>query len=224
MSDVVFFDCESDCTFRDCPGQDRSTAFAYMQATIICALSVDAAACLKDGTDAVSAATKHSFWRDAETRQPFEPLLALFDDAAVIVAYNGLDFDFPLLFKYYARDDPGRLRYFSHRAKCFDPFSRIRAAFDHWPKLDKLLSENGVPTKTSTGLEAVSMWNDGRRDELLAYCTQDVESMAKLCLLGDLTYRFYGVAATIPARLVDVRCELRSTEERGDGEPFVLVA
>ena len=62
------------------------------------------------------------------------------------------------------------------------------------------------------------------QDELLAYCTQDDESMAKLCLLGDLTYRFYGVAGTIPARLVDVRCELRSAEERGDGEPFVLVA
>jgi len=188
MGPVVFFDCESDISFARAAGEELSEKLKNMQATVICALSVDVsaidAACTR-GTELDS--DVHSrlvCWRDDNTLPdgPFAPLLDLFDRASVIVAYNGSGFDMPLLRKYYQKGCAGGARYLKHRLKLLDPFMSIRTATGSAPSLDKLLKLNGLPTKTSSGLEAIRMWEDGRREELLSYCQNDVDALARLTL------------------------------------------
>ena len=54
------------------------------------------------------------------------------------------------------------------------------------PKLDALLAANGLPGKTSDGLEAIRMGERGDRDQLRAYCAEDVRLLAQLTLLPEL--------------------------------------
>lgn len=187
---VIFFDLESDCTFRNCPGDDRSAQFSFMQVTCCCALSVESSQCLlPDEADEVAArGAARVWWRDEAVKgcDPFATLLAEFDRAELIVGYNALDFDFPLLRKHYGRGPGAEARYAAHRCKCLDPFARIRSALEFWPKLDALLEANGLPSKTGDGKEAVTLWELQKRDELQAYCAQDVALLARLCLRSRL--------------------------------------
>lgn len=188
MPKVIFFDSESDATFKMLGG-GRGFGIAHMQATVVCALVVESkhCACAGKEDDVVKHGEKLHWWRDeGASSAPFAELLDLFDESEMIVAYNGLGFDFPLLGKYYGRGHAGRRRYCSHRFKCHDPFARLRAATDTWPKLDVLLKANGLAEKTGDGVLAVKLWAEGRRDELLKYCERDVEQLARLCMLDKL--------------------------------------
>jgi len=209
MPFVVFFDCESDCTFQSAAGGNRAEAFTRMQATVVCAVVIDTEQCEK-GTDrstALSFAKEKHWWRDeAESgKGPFNELLKLFDEADCIVAFNGIDFDLPLLRKHYGSSKRGMKRYLDHRIKCHDPFVKIRTATDVWFKLDVLLRANGLPTKTGTGLEAIRMWENGEREKLKTYCAQDVRSLVALTLLerleapnvGSLPNHVHGITSAL---------------------------
>ena len=193
---VVVFDAESDVSFANCVGATRAEQMANMQATVVCALVLDATLCEApvDPDRALATAVAHHWWRDDNSRgsNPFEPLLELFDAAELIVAYNGIGFDFPLLRKHYT----DAARYCSHRAKCHDPMLRIKHTYDEMPKLDALLAVNGLPTKTSEGLEAIRMWEQGRREELRAYCAEDVRLLALVTLQP--TVRLPGIGEVNP--------------------------
>ena len=202
---VVVFDAESDVSFAKCVGHSRNEKMRHMQATVICALVLDASLCLDaaDADRAMATAEALHWWRDDNTHgvNPFAPLLALFDDAAAIVAYNGLGFDFPLLRKHYAADAQGQARYVAHRFKCHDPMVRLLHAVDAQPKLDALLLANGLPTKTADGLQAIHMWEANERDKLRDYCAEDVRLLALLVLRD--TVRVPGVG-TVSAAVVAV--------------------
>mmetsp|Transcript_27209 Transcript_27209/g.58612 ORF Transcript_27209/g.58612 Transcript_27209/m.58612 type:complete len:116 (-) Transcript_27209:94-441(-) len=60
--------------------------------------------------------------------------------------------------------------------RTFDPYKLLRDAFGTSVrlKLDVLLRDNGLAPKTATGVEAVRMYADGRRDELERYNRVDV--------------------------------------------------
>ncbi len=219
----VVFDLESDCTFRNCPGDDRSAQFSFMQVTCCCALTIESSQCLlPDEADAaVARGTARVWWRDEAAKgcDPFASLLTEFDQAEIIMGYNALDFDFPLLRKHYGRGPRAEDRYIAHRCKCLDPFARIRSALDFWPKLDALLEANDLPCKSGDGKEAVTLWELQKRDELQAYCAQDVALLARLCLRSRLRIPrrtgppllvendLFGVASALVAR--------RAAEELG---------
>tara|TARA_X000001036_G_C20651948_1_gene795404 strand:- start:1050 stop:1760 length:711 start_codon:yes stop_codon:yes gene_type:complete len=206
---VVVFDVETDSTFATCgaaPG-DREHQFQCLQITIACSLELDAAACASAAPDeALARARARHWWRDVARpgEDPFEDLLRSFDSALVIVAFNGLDFDFGVLKKHYHGDSA---RYLRHRCKCLDSFATIRACTGIWAKLDTLLKANKLITKSGDGLEAIVMWNAGRRDALRSYCAQDVTCLASLVLLeeivvpgaGILPHRVFGVRAALAA-------------------------
>ena len=135
---MVVFDLESDCTFKNCPGETRFAQMLHMQATLACALVLDATLCLNPDTreKAIEDAVPLHWWRDGpvgDDKNPFAQLLRLFDHASCIVAYNGLDFDFPLLLKHYSPSREGQRRYLSHRLKCLDPLVSLRAITDLRP-------------------------------------------------------------------------------------------
>ena len=224
---VVIFDLEAD-------GKHKNNDFTYTQVTVACAMVLDAQACLKARTRAerravVANGKAFHWWRHEmsgpdKRGEPMAELLKLFDEATLIVAYNGLAYDFPLLLKHYAGKDRYK-RFWSHRLKTHDPFSRIKEVVGHWPKLDDLLTANKLQTKSSTGLEAIQMWYDGRHDELLAYCTDDVRLLAELVMLPQL---ICPKAAVLPETVFGIRpalvgstCPLGSPAPSPKGSPTV---
>ena len=187
---VVVFDLESD-------SGDMSDDFRWMQITVGCCIVVDTALCLEVGPEAgkraLAAGTQYTFWRDvapARNIDPFAKMLELFDDADAIVAYNGLYFDMSLLRRHYGRNEE---RYMRHRLKVLDTFDRIKGATNRWPKLDVLLSANGLPSKSGDGKKAIRLWEAQKRDELEAYCMDDVKLLLQLVILDDIHYPGVGV-------------------------------
>jgi hypothetical protein len=229
---VLIFDLEADSS-------SRSDDFRWTQITVACALVLDANSCMADrirehdGTqtyEAVENARYYRWWRDVSVdgKDPFHELLTLMDEATLIVAYNGLEYDFPLLKRHYAHN---QARYLSHRIKTLDPFANIKALTQRWPKLDNLLIANSLPAKIANGLQAIKMWDDQRRDELEEYCKADVVLLAKLVLhdkitapgIGRLPNSVFGVASALAAQRESAHVPVVESEAETT-EPFVKVA
>lgn len=194
MAVCVVFDCETDSKPPSCR-ERGATDFSFVQCTCACALEIDlsavqvvpSAAQVASTAQLLSSAKKLTCWRDviaSRGANPFAPLLALFDSADIIVGFNALDFDFPLLKRHYGK--MGLQRYYSHRFKCIDVFERVRSATGSWPSLDGLLSLNNLGSKSGSGAFAITLWNEGRRAELEHYCQDDVRLTAELAMLPRL--------------------------------------
>lgn len=209
---TVVWDCETDCSFRSLAGMCRDQQLKVMQATVVCATVFESEDSLVDDNweTAFAASKEYTFWRDDGSNEthPFEPLLALFDAAEVVVAYNGLGFDMPIMRKYYGTSKSAKQRYLEHRMKLFDPMLRVAAATDlPFPKLSNLLEANQVPSKTGDGLLAIQLWAAGKREELREYCANDVRALAQLVHLSELVVptvgvlpnRVHGIASAILA-------------------------
>lgn len=202
---VLFFDLEAD-------SGSRADDFKWTQVTCACATMISVDACIKATGDpeaaerAVANGTHRHWWRDvAELGQdPLEEMLRLMDMAVLIVAFNGLEYDFPLMKRHYCRNFK---RYVAHRTKTLDPFMNIKLATGKWYKLDRLLIANGLPAKIANGKEAITMWEQDRREELREYCAADVFLMARLCLQSEIVLpdcgraenRLFGVASALAA-------------------------
>lgn len=185
LGPVVVFDCETDSTFLSSVGFDRTEKLKNMQVTVVCAEELDASmvevvTAANDAHDSSIEPRRFTCWRDNNDVDggPFEVLFAAFDRASLIVAYNGVGFDMPVLRKYYASS----ARFMRHMQKLHDPFDRIRSNTGLWVGLDAVLSRNGLPTKTGSGIDAVRLWEEGRRDELAGYCANDVTALTGLVL------------------------------------------
>lgn len=213
MPTSVIFDIETDCSFSSLRGMSRDQGMRVMQATVVCALVVDSDFALQAHSfeEAEETAQEVFFWRDVAKNEkgPFDDLFSLFDDAEVIVAFNGLGFDFPVLRKHYGVGKKAKERYLLHRLKTLDPMLSIAAATDlPFVSLDKLLKCNRLDCKTSNGLEAINMWNNDRREELLKYCMDDVRQLAHIVYLsnlhlqgvGQLPNSVHGIASAILAQ------------------------
>ena len=190
---VVVFDIETQNKISDMPGAERLDQICNLQVSCLSFLVVDAERLLDpdDAAQAVEDGVMTTLWRDEDPdgRGPFEPLFRAFDDAELIVSYNGLDFDHPVLWKH---SDKRRAE--AHLLKAHDAFSRLRANTQMWYKLDNLLRANGLATKTANGLEAIRMWNEGERERLREYCESDTRQLARLLALPEL--RLPGGGAT----------------------------
>ena len=217
---VVVFDAETDSGFERLCGYSRDAYLRQiMQFTCLCTLEVPAAAvhaCTKfpDDVDALLAAsTRRTFWRDCaeDGKTPVDDLLALFDRATLIVGYNVLNFDFPLLWRFYRPTDgiTALQRYHNHRAKTHDVMTRVRDVTEQYVKLDRLLHVNKLPLKLGCGGDAPKLWASNRREELEEYCAFDVEVTARLALMptiqtGDgvwLPNQVHGMRSALAAQL-----------------------
>ena len=108
-----------------------------------------------------------------------------------------------VLAKYYGWQE-GKARRMKHRLKLLDPMVRIAQMLDiRFQSLNDLLLHNALATKTASGLEAIRMWEEGRREELEQYCAYDVEALAQLIFLpalkvyghGTVPNAVYGIAS-----------------------------
>lgn len=223
---VVVWDAESDTGFSAVAGYTRDEKIGtLMQFTVICALEIPSEPILAGAPEeqVLAQSTRHTYWRDvadtAPGSTPVDGLLALFDRAEVIVGYNVLSFDFPLIRRFYAQD---HRRYYRHRCKTLDVMQRVRDLTGTFCKLDVLLDLNSLPPKSGKGADAINLWNQGRRFELEEYCNMDVVLTARLALLHALYFSDY--LSEIPNRVHGVRAALvaaRSESIEVDG--FVVV-
>jgi DEAD/DEAH box helicase domain-containing protein len=142
-----------------------------------------------------------TFWRDNDSTMSIASMIALLEGAELIVCYNGFGFDFPVIKKHYRSTE----QYNAHLNKTHDIFTRVREVLGYWPKLDALLKSNNLELKTADGLEAIKMWEEGRRDELQAYCEADVRQCTRLALLpaicvpegGSVSNHIGGIASAL---------------------------
>lgn len=185
---LVVFDCETQDKIANMPGVDRTDQVSALEVSCLSyqiLRSEEIAASPERAAAEADRAGVFTLWRDEdETNEgPFERMLKAFDDAELIVSYNGCGFDHLLLLKYYAGD---HARYQEHMVKTHDIFARLREATGFWYKLDTLLKENGVPAKTSNGLQAITWWQDGERALLQEYCEGDVKNLTRLAVKTEL--------------------------------------
>ena len=143
------------------------------------------------------------FWCDGENG--IEAMLKLFDEADLIVAYNGNAFDMPALQCHYEASESGRRRQALHLRKLFDPFVSICKFLGHRISLSTLSKHNKSclsieSPKDVSGAIAVRMWHEGKRMELLEYCRRDVIILADLILKEDGLC----IDSTIPQKRIPV--------------------
>lgn len=192
---VVVFDIETQDKITSMPGNCRYDQVSALQVSCLSYLTIPSARLFdsEDARRAVDEAEVTTLWRDVDVdgHGPFAKLFEAFDGAEVIAAYNGYDFDFPVLHKHATR-----LRNESFLKRGHDPFARLRATTQVWYKLDNLLKANHLETKTANGLEAIKMWEDGRREELASYCAADVKALSRLLVLPELSLP--GTQSTMP--------------------------
>jgi DEAD/DEAH box helicase domain-containing protein len=89
-----------------------------------------------------------------------------------IVTFNGERFDFEVLRGYQRVDDLYR--------KSFDLLADLHRRLGFRIKLDDLARETLGLKKTANGLEVVQWWREGRREEVCAYCENDVQLLVDL--------------------------------------------
>jgi len=65
----------------------------------------------------------------------------------------------------------------------FDPFELVKQQESLWVGMDALGQMRGVTKKTSTGKEAITMWQNGEIDRLRSYCAFDVVVLFEISVL-----------------------------------------
>lgn len=232
----VVFDIETDSGVpKRTPHSERCDYLErVMQFTVACAAKLSSAAVeqCEDPGAILKTCERGSWWRDVADRgsSPVAGLLALFDEADVIVGYNCLQFDFPVLRRFYnmgSTPAAAEQRYLDHRAKTLDVMLRVRDATGKFLKLDALLASSGLETKSGEGAAAIALWEEDKRDELEKYCAKDVEVTARLALEERL---LLPSGHALPHQVHGLRCALaaklaakRKKRERGEEEDFVVV-
>lgn len=100
------------------------------------------------------------------TEKTIGDLFRLFEKASLLVGYNSNNFDLVVLSPYYVGD------LFSFER--FDLMENIKEKTGRRYPLDDLISATLSKGKTGHGLQAIDFFREGRIDELISYCTDDV--------------------------------------------------
>lgn len=93
-------------------------------------------------------------------------LWPLIESADMLISYNGDHFDIPLLNKYYEGD--------LSQIKSLDLLVEIRKVLGRRIKLDAVASATLGQSKSADGLQSIVWWRQGKIEDVVAYCKQDV--------------------------------------------------
>ena len=138
-----------------------------------------------------------AYWhRDAGGR-PVEEMLQRFDDAAVLVAYNGRAFDMRVLRRYYGEGAEADARWKAHCQKLIDPMEAVVGVAKRRVRMEAVARANGHGGKNGDGRRAPEMYARGQLEQLRRYCERDVELLALLVVQAEM--RVPGGARTAAA-------------------------
>ena len=186
-STLVVFDCETQDKIANMPGVDRTDQVSALEVSCLSyqiLQSAEIAASPERAAAEAERAAVFTLWRDEdETNEgPFERMLKAFDDAELIVSYNGCGFDHLLLLKYYAGD----------HARYQSTWSR-RTTFRSTARSDGVLVQARQPfegeRRSGQDVQRAAghpWWQDGERALLQEYCEGDVKNLTKLAVKPQL--------------------------------------
>ncbi len=127
-------------------------------------------------------------------KEDLHKLWPLMEQADMLISYNGDHFDIPLLNKYYAGD--------LTQIKSLDLLVEIRKVIGRRIKLDDVASATLGQKKSADGLQSIVWWRQGKIDEVVAYCKQDVKVTRNVYDFaiqnGHLLYEKNGIKEQIP--------------------------
>ncbi len=89
------------------------------------------------------------------------------EHASRIIGFNSKHFDMPVLNNYYAGD--------LLQIPQLDMLEKVQASLGHRLKLDSIASSTLGTKKSAHGLLAVKWWKEGKIQEIIDYCQQDVK-------------------------------------------------
>ena len=149
---VIAWDIETSNKIEDQVGKFREDKIRKLTVSCACTLKLSSDLILQGREEqALAEAEATTFWIDGEGG--LEGMLNQFDDAELLISYNGNGFDHLVMHQYYHGN---RKRELQHTFKSHDFFRKIiDATAGRWPKLDKLLALNGESPKTANGLIAI---------------------------------------------------------------------
>jgi len=84
-----------------------------------------------------------------------------------IIGYNSIGFDIPILNKYYVGD--------LFKIPQLDMLAKIHSSLGYRIKLDDVAAASIGVKKSAHGLLAVQWWREGKVQEVIDYCQQDVK-------------------------------------------------
>lgn len=94
-------------------------------------------------------------------------LWPIIERADILVTYNGDHFDIPILNKYYSGD--------LTKIKSLDLMNEIKKVLGRRLKLDTVAKATLGKGKIGHGLDAINWWREGKVDEIIKYCIEDVK-------------------------------------------------
>lgn len=120
-----------------------------------------------------SETNEYTAYREDELPAMFERLQEL----DLIIGFNILRFDYSVLGPYAGALD-------LHSLPTLDMLQEVRRRLGYRLSLDALGAATLGAQKTADGLQALAWWKEGRIDEIIEYCTKDVELTRDLYLHG----------------------------------------
>lgn len=144
---VVVFDIETQRSFADVGGHDPKSLRRLMVSVAVCHDS--------------ATGTFRTFWE-----RDIDQLVALLRDADLVVGFNILGFDYPVLGHY----TKARLA----SLPTLDLMADVQRALGHRLPLDALVTATLGARKSASGLAAIAWWQQGELGKLESYCRDDV--------------------------------------------------
>ncbi|MBT4857414.1 helicase [Candidatus Uhrbacteria bacterium] len=145
MSKAVVLDIETRNTFQDVGGYFPTK----LDLSVVCAYFYE-----------------DDSW-ESYTQETLQDLFIRLEQADSIIGYNSIGFDVPILNKYYAGD--------FLKIPQIDMLEKIRLSLGFRIKLDDVASATIGAKKSAHGLQAVAWWKEGKVQEIIDYCMQDVK-------------------------------------------------
>lgn len=142
-------------------------------------------------------------------------LFRLFEKASVLIGYNSNSFDLVVLSSYYVGD------LFSFER--FDLMESIREKTGRRYPLDDLITATLSKGKTGHGLKAIEFFKEGKIDELVQYCTDDVMLTKELFDFGVQNgHIFLPTALSKMKVLVNWRGEIEKKNKQNNSHNLTL--
>lgn len=146
----IVFDIETANTFDDVGSNDASK------------LDIALVGIYDSRTDSYDSFLQHEFAR----------LWEYMEKTDMLVGFNSVHFDLPLLNKYY----PGDLALIPH----LDILVEVHAALGRRVRLQSLAEATLKAKKGGSGLESITWWRNGEVEKVRKYCIKDVEITKRL--------------------------------------------
>ena len=100
------------------------------------------------------------------TQDQLKDLWPILEDADMLIGYNSDSFDIPILNRYYSGD--------LSKIASLDLLSEIKNSLGRRLKMDSVAEATLGRKKTGHGLQAMEWWKQGKYEDVIKYCTEDV--------------------------------------------------